>query len=58
MPDEELHLKCLELAIECFSWFKDVRNGIRLSPLTLADIMYRYIKHGEEYNGKPYWPLL
>lgn len=57
MSDEELRAKCLELALECFSWFKGIRNGIRMSPLKLADIMYKYIKHGENYEGDPYWPL-
>lgn len=58
MSDEELRTKCLELSLECFSWFKGIRGGIRLSPLKLADIMYRYIKSGEEYKGEPFWPLL
>lgn len=58
MSDEELRIKCLDLAIECFTWFKGVRNGIRISPLKLADIMYQYIKYGEKYEGEPFWPLL
>lgn len=58
MSDIELRLKCVELAIECASWLKGIRNGMRISSMMLADIMFQYIKHGKKYDGEPYWPLL
>lgn len=54
MSDIELRLKCVELAIECASWLKGIRNGMRISPMMLADIMFQYIKHGKKYDGEPY----
>lgn len=55
MSDEELRMKCLELSIECFSWFKDVRQGIKGSPISLSKLMYQYIKTGE-MPTEPYYP--
>lgn len=44
MSDEELRVKCLELSVECFSWFKGCAHGIKGTPITLANLMYQFIK--------------
>ena len=44
MSDEELRAKCLELSVECFSWFKGCAHGIKGTPITLANLMYQFIK--------------
>lgn len=56
MSDEELRVKCMELSVECFSWFKGCAYGIKGTPITLADLMYQFIKTGEVHNDKSYYP--
>lgn len=46
--DEAIRMKCLELAVECFSWFGENRDGIKGSPISLAEMMFDYVKG----NGK------
>lgn len=56
MSDEELRVKCMELSVECFSWFKDNMRGIKGTPISLADLMYQYIKSGKIHAAEPYYP--
>ena len=30
MSDEELRIRCIELSVECFSWFKGNEHGIKV----------------------------
>lgn len=46
----------MELSVECFSWFKGCAYGIKGTPITLADLMYQFIKNGEVHNDKSYYP--
>ncbi len=53
MSDEELRVKCLELSVECFSWFKGCAHGIKGTPITLANLMYQFIKLEKHIALKP-----
>jgi hypothetical protein len=56
MSDEELRIRCIELSVECFSWFKGNEHGIKGTPIALADLMYQFVKTGKSPDAKPYYP--
>lgn len=57
VTDEELRSKCLEYAISILSRYEGSMR-LKLSPIEMAKLIYKFIKTGEDESDKSVWPGL